>query len=239
MAFSVVAICFLGINATAQITIGLNGPLNFSSTKVGQQSAPQVVVVTNVGMADADVSISIVEMNRPSFEVRPQFFEIDNCGKQLLAGASCSVRVNFTPTSQGDMTASLSFGDSNPAAPMTGHAAAADNSNIFITTDAPVAGAVVSGKVRAYGWALANHEGIADVTYSIDNPRAPGWSAHAKLCESHAGPVNQFESNCQRSVTVGELRHFAVQSDASGNDRYGERRRRRRCSGQRKLRRQP
>jgi hypothetical protein len=101
--------------------------------------------------------------------------------------------VKHTPTLIGHATAALSFGDSRAGVELIADAFALDNSNIFITIDQPAAsGAALAGKIAVYGWAIANHEGIGFVWYSIDDPSNisanAGYSAsRADVCQAHPG----------------------------------------------------
>lgn len=164
-------ICVAGISAAgAGLTVNPSGATHFSFTNVGQQSAPQAIVATNRGIAAVAISISITESNPIPYQVGAQFVQTNDCGASLAVGASCSVWVIHTPTHAGSVFATLSFGSSNPSVSLNGDAYALDNSNIFITVDQPAAAGAVSGKITAFGWAIANREGIARVTYSVDDP---------------------------------------------------------------------
>lgn len=187
------AVCVAGITAgAAGLTVNPSGATHFSFTNVGQQSVPQAIVAKNSGVATVTISISINEPNPIPYQARAQFAQTNNCGMSLAAGASCSVWVIHTPTHVGPVFATLSFGPANPSVSLTGDAYALDNSNIFITIDQPTALGAVSGKMTAFGWAIANHEGIARVAYSVDDPSnitadAGYGSSRADVCQAHRG----------------------------------------------------
>jgi hypothetical protein len=77
--------------------------LQFGKQKVGTQSPPQVVTVTNLGTMP--VTFQGVSFNGPN---NHDFSETDNCKKQTIAPqGSCSVTVTFTPSMTGPETANL------------------------------------------------------------------------------------------------------------------------------------
>jgi hypothetical protein len=168
IAFATAAICVIGTQARAAgLSLGSITSFNFGSTYVGQQNTARVVVATNLGAAAIPVSISILNLGLglPG----AQFVQTNNCGTSLAAGASCSMWVNYTPTRVGNAQALLLFGGSNPTVYLVGTASPPDTSGIFIHVDQPAGNGAVAGKMTASGWALANHDSIARVWYSIDD----------------------------------------------------------------------
>lgn len=89
------------------------------------------------------------------------------------------VSVNYTPTHVGGASATLRFGPGNQSLSLSGSAKALTNSNIVITIDRPVSGGAVSGKFTASGWALANNDGIQNISYTID--QAPGSNSDSPV----------------------------------------------------------
>jgi archaellum component FlaF (FlaF/FlaG flagellin family) len=70
--------------------------LNFPNQKVGTQSAPMTVSVTNTG----STSISFTEIALGHEDVEA-FTERNNCGIALGPGASCTLTVTFRPNKAG------------------------------------------------------------------------------------------------------------------------------------------
>ena len=107
--------------------------LSFGSQSVGTISAPQSVTVTNNGPATLSVS-SVTLTGDPSSSPQVTFTypgaptgnytQSSNCGGNLLAGASCTVTVTFTPTLTGAVSASVQVfdgeGDSPQVISLTG-----------------------------------------------------------------------------------------------------------------------
>jgi len=75
-------------------------PLTFASTVVGATSAAQTLTLTNSGGADAS---GIVVAVAAPFS-RPAGGSGGTCGATLVAGASCTINVVFTPTATGAAT---------------------------------------------------------------------------------------------------------------------------------------
>ncbi len=76
--------------------------LAFGSVTVGTVSAVQTVTMTNTTTAAVPItSITITGVNHT------QFKKGTACGLSLAVGASCTIKVNFAPTTTGAMTATL------------------------------------------------------------------------------------------------------------------------------------
>jgi hypothetical protein len=86
---------------------------NFGSQPVGSKSLPKNVTVTNKGSVTVNISaISITGTD-------PGDFAIGNntCGTTLASGASCFIKVTFTPLAKGIRTADLSVTDNGGGGP--------------------------------------------------------------------------------------------------------------------------
>jgi hypothetical protein len=101
----------LDIIGAKQGTVDLQGPavtlnpagLTFPSTKVGQQSAPQSVIVTNTG--SADLLISSITTNNADY------LSSNDCPNAVTAGAFCTVNVVFQPSIIGSDPGVLTIAD--------------------------------------------------------------------------------------------------------------------------------
>jgi sugar lactone lactonase YvrE len=86
--------------------------LSFTSPS-GTVSAAQVATLTNTGNAPLTIAgIAITGANASAFA------ETGTCGTSLAAGASCTISVTFSPSSQATFTATLTVTDNAPAQPM-------------------------------------------------------------------------------------------------------------------------
>ena len=84
--------------------------INFGSQKVGTQSAPQNVTVTNTGSIAIKVAgVSIAGAD--PFD----YLETNTCGKQIAPGATCTVSITFFPQAKGTRTASTEITGPNNA----------------------------------------------------------------------------------------------------------------------------
>ena len=88
--------------------------LIFGQQSVGTTSTAQTVTLTNTGNASLSItSIKITGANKTDFA------ETNTCGKNLAAGANCSISVTFKPTVMGLRSASLSVTDNAAGSPQT------------------------------------------------------------------------------------------------------------------------
>src|SRR6185437_2468415 len=76
--------------------------LNFPGTIVGQQSASQIVTLTNNG----DLPLTSI-----SISASQGFQSTSNCGTTLIGNASCDISVMFTPASPGSQSGVLTVSD--------------------------------------------------------------------------------------------------------------------------------
>jgi hypothetical protein len=91
--------------------------LSFGNQKVGRRSATKTVTLSNTGTGPLIIN-SIGISGAYSFE----FSQTNNCpirGSGLASGASCTIKVTFTPLMRGAAAASLNVNVSAPAAPQS------------------------------------------------------------------------------------------------------------------------
>jgi len=86
--------------------------LGFGNQPVGTTSLPKKMRMTNIGKSTVSVdSILIAGTNAGDFT------QINTCGKTILAGASCTISVTFTPSAKGARSASISATDNGGGSP--------------------------------------------------------------------------------------------------------------------------
>ena len=90
--------------------------LTFGPQDIGTTSAPQSVTVANTGTASLFINSAAVRGADPL-----DFTEVDDgcSGLTLAPGTSCSVSVNFSPTTTGTRSATLIVTDNAPDSPQT------------------------------------------------------------------------------------------------------------------------
>jgi hypothetical protein len=87
--------------------------LNFGTQPVGTKSLPKKITVTNKGSAAVSISgVSITGTNAGDFAIGS-----NTCGASLASGASCFVKVTFTPSARGKRTANVSVSDNGGGSP--------------------------------------------------------------------------------------------------------------------------
>lgn len=82
--------------------------LNLGSEPVGTPSNPVPVTLTN----DGPIFLNVVALAASG-----DFSETNNCGSGLAVGASCTIKVVFTPTATGTRTGTLSVSDNDFTSP--------------------------------------------------------------------------------------------------------------------------
>jgi hypothetical protein len=98
------------------ITLSAN-QLNFAAQIQGTTSAQQLVVVTNGG--EADLSITSITI---SGENVADFVQTNNCPiapSELAPRAHCEIRVTFSPTVTGTLSAAVNIADNASGSPQT------------------------------------------------------------------------------------------------------------------------
>jgi hypothetical protein len=86
--------------------------INFGDQKVGTKSQPAPVQLTNEGRSELSISqIAIAGTDSGDFS------QTNNCGKGLTSGHSCTIKVTFGPTEQGQRSAQLTITDNGGGSP--------------------------------------------------------------------------------------------------------------------------
>lgn len=86
--------------------------LNFGAITVRKTSPPQTVTLTNEGSARLSITqITIVGIDKSNFT------QVNACGTSLVAGATCTIDVWFTPKATGVRSAALSIVDNGGGSP--------------------------------------------------------------------------------------------------------------------------
>jgi hypothetical protein len=80
--------------------------LDFPPTKVGTQSSPQTVTVTNIDTAPVNItSIKITGIYLKNYS------QTNTCGTQIAPGGSCTITVTFAPLGTGERDAAVTLTD--------------------------------------------------------------------------------------------------------------------------------
>jgi len=88
--------------------------LSFANQLLGTTSAPQTISVRNVGAGILKISrLSITGANAGNFALS------NGCGSSVASGGTCRLRVSFTPSADGVLTAAIAISDNSPGSPQT------------------------------------------------------------------------------------------------------------------------
>jgi hypothetical protein len=86
--------------------------LKFGTQPVGTRSGRRRITLTNKG----DSAVNITGISITGADAR-DFFETNNCGNSVPSGASCLIKVTFTPLVKGKRTADVSVSDDGGGSP--------------------------------------------------------------------------------------------------------------------------
>lgn len=102
----------VSLSGTGTVVTVSPASLNFGGVAVHKTSPPQTVTLTNRGSVRLTITkITVTGTNKNDF------FEVNACGTSLVAGASCTISVYFTPLAKGTRNASLSITDTGGGSP--------------------------------------------------------------------------------------------------------------------------
>lgn len=108
----------LSLSGVGSNTTASPSRLAFPNQTVGTTSSPRTVTFTNVGTAQLTIS-GISVLGSYQQPILYNFNQTNNCLGVLAPGASCSIRVTFTPTVTGAITATLSVAYSDADSPLS------------------------------------------------------------------------------------------------------------------------
>ena len=108
---------FVGTTASAPVASLSPTSLSFGNHQVNTTSAAQTVTLKNSG--DAALTIKGIGLSGPN---SGDFHQQNTCpsgSSTLAAGASCTISVTFTPTAEGNRSASLTITDNASGSPQS------------------------------------------------------------------------------------------------------------------------
>jgi len=104
-AVSLLSAC--GGSPTATLSVS---KLSFDNQVVGTTSAGQSITLSNTGSAGLHIH---------GIAVAPPFSQSNTCGSSVAAGATCTINVTFTPTTEDDFSSNVSISDNARGSPQT------------------------------------------------------------------------------------------------------------------------
>ncbi len=115
-----------GVGVSPAVTLN-PGSVTFGNQNVQTSSGAQKVTLTNSGTATLNInSIALSGTNASDFT------QTNNCGPTLVANASCTMSIVFTPIATGTRTASLILTDNAPNSPQTVALSGIGNSPVYL-----------------------------------------------------------------------------------------------------------
>lgn len=120
------------------------GLLNFSNPQFpGTTSSPQMATLTNTGNATLTITSIKLAGTDPG-----DFAQTNTCGSSLVAGASCTISVTFTPLGGGRRIASVQIADNAPGSPQV--VALSGTAQDFSVSATPTSTTVTPGQAANY-----------------------------------------------------------------------------------------
>lgn len=184
---------------TVQLTVssGGGGPvvslsptsLTFANTVVGVTSAPKTVTLTNTGTATLNISSITTSGDFGQTHVAK------SCGSTVAAGASCLIKVTFTPTQVGARTGTLTITDNAANSPQTVALSGTGTAQATLTPASktfPTEPVGVSSPAKTF--TLSNKQKVALTGISIST--TGDFSVSATTCSSSLAA----KTNCTISV---------------------------------------
>lgn len=108
------SIALSGTGTVPVVSLAPTGGLSFGSQAVGTTSSGQNITLTNTGGAALSVSsVTITGANAGDFS------QTNTCGSSVTAGALCTIRVTFAPSTAGARSASVLIADNAAGSPQT------------------------------------------------------------------------------------------------------------------------
>ena len=185
------------------------GSLNFGNVNVGTRSPQQTVTLTNTG--NATLNISSVSTTGP-------FILSNHCGSTLAVGANCKINVQFSPSTSGTASGTVSIADNALPSPQTVSLTGVGLAPVvtFSPTSLTFATQVINTTSPPQSVTLTN-TGTASLT--ISNVILPSGYAQTNNCGSSVGAgvscTFQVTFTPTRVGTItGNLRLF---DNAAGN----------------------
>jgi hypothetical protein len=178
-----------GGGGTPAVTLSVT-KLTFPKTVIGMTSTPKSVTLTNTGTATLNIS-SI----SPSGDF---VISNNNCVATLSAGASCAVRVTFTPTTRGSRQGNLTFNDSAQGSPQT-TALAGTGTAIKLTPSSLNLGTVTVGNSSSPQTITVTNVSNAIVTFTRISVAGLN-PADFLIASSTCGPTLAGGANCTLGI---------------------------------------
>jgi len=162
--------------------VGLSpSSLTFTGQLVGTSSGAQTVALTNTGNASLTIS---------GITASGDFFQTNNCGTSVSAGANCSIAASFKPTAGGTRTGSISISDSASDSPQSvALSGTGQDFSFAAASGSPTSVTVPPGSSASYTLSVAGESGFnqsvsltctgapSEATCTVPTPVTAGSSA--------------------------------------------------------------
>jgi hypothetical protein len=90
--------------------------VGFGNQPINTTSNPRYITFTNKGSATVNFTGAGITITGTD---EGDFAETNNCGTSVVSGASCKIKVTFTPSAEGQRTAEVSISDDGGGSPQT------------------------------------------------------------------------------------------------------------------------
>ncbi len=177
--------------------------ITFGTQAIHTTSPPQTVTMSNVGKTPLTVS-SITTGGADAAD----FAQTNNCGAQLIPGASCQISITFTPTAPGVRTGDVGIADNATGSPqivnLAGNLPVQSPQAVFSPTSLTFAQLAIGSTSPPQTVTLTNG---GQATLNISNVTLTG---------TNPGDFSQ-DNNCGSSLPALAICHFSVTFKPTGN----------------------
>lgn len=183
--------------------------LQFGSEAVGLTSAPQNILVRNMGSAPLSVS---------SINVTGDFAQTNNCGTTIPAAGSCSFSVTFTPTATGQRSGTLSVADNGQNSPqITNLGGNGLGAIASLTPGSLTFAAITVGLTSSTQPVTLSNTGNAPL--HVSNIQVSGSFSQTNTCSAPIAPAGSCTVNVAFSPTVAgaSIGALTFSDDAAGS----------------------
>jgi len=125
--------------------------LTFAAQTVSIESSPQTITLTNTGNG----ALTPLKITRNG-----NFAETNDCAGSVAAGASCTIKVTFSPAGAGTLTGTLTLTDNASDSPQTVQLSGTGTD--FAISSTATSQTVSAGQVANYSVTLAPQDGYSD-----------------------------------------------------------------------------
>ena len=189
------------------------GSLTFTGQAVGVPSAPQNIILINSQSVTLNITggITFTGANPADFS------QTNNCNGSVVAGASCTISVTFTPSAVGSRSATLNVNDDGPNSPQNAALTGTGLAAVSISPTSLTFGAVLLGSNSMKTVTLTNNQSVALTNINITITGAASYS-QVNTCGTSVPANGQCTITVTFAPTTSGVQSGTVNVSDSGSN---------------------